>query len=330
MTKLSRSPFRFLAALFFLACFALASFPAEARVGGGRSSGFRGSRGFAPRTSQSQSGSFQTRPQGGYGSTATGTSPGYANPAASGMGGLGGGGGMLRGLMTGIAGGFVGSMLFRSLGFAGTGLPGGGGFGILEMLLLAGLVFLVFRLIAARRSPAFGADSFMASDSSFRRSSVPAPEQAGGEGEAVQVLRRYDPSFELSRFKDERVDDFVRMQNAWSSGDLSRVEPILAPELSESLQADLAGLKSQGRVNRLGSIALRGSELTEAWQEYGKEYATVRFRASLTDTVLDARTGAVLEGDPTEQVKFDECWTFSRSVDGPAGENPWKLTAIQQ
>lgn len=253
------------------------------------------------------------------------------------MGGLGGGGGgMLRGLMTGVAGGFLGSMLFRSLGFAGTGLPGGGGFGILEMLLLGGLVFLVFRMIAARRTPSYGSaygtdygtGHAAATEASARFAS--APEQAGGEGEAVQILRRYDSSFELSRFKDERVDDFVRMQNAWSSGDLSRVQPILAPELSESLQADLARLKSEGRINRLGSIALRGSELTEAWQEYGKEYATVRFRASLTDTVLDARTGAVLEGDPAEQVKFDECWTFSRHVDGPAGANPWKLTAIQQ
>src|SRR5881275_551618 len=48
--------------------------------------------------------------------------------------------------MTGLAGGFLGSMLFSHLGGLGTGL----GF-LLTLLIIGGLIFFVVRLLAGRR-----------------------------------------------------------------------------------------------------------------------------------------------------------------------------------
>ena len=83
---------------------------------------------------------------------------------------------------------------------------------------------------------------------------------------------------------------------------------------------------AQGRKNRMDNIALRESEITEAWTESGIDYITVRLHANLLDFTVDGKSGAVVQGSNSEPVEFEEFWTFSR----PVGPNPWKLAAVQQ
>ena len=74
------------------------------------------------------------------------------------------------------------------------------------------------------------------------------------------------------------------------------------------------------------NIALRATEITEAWTEQGQDYITVRLEANLLDYTVDEKNGMVVTGNKSEPVEFAEYWTFARSV----GPNPWRLTAIQQ
>lgn len=107
---------------------------AEARAGGGRSGGFRGSRSYsAPsRPSPSQPGQTQQRRE--------------ATPAQQPSPMMPQSGGFMRGLGVAILGGFLGSMLFSGLAHAGgLGGFGGSGFGMLEILLLAGLGYFLYR-----------------------------------------------------------------------------------------------------------------------------------------------------------------------------------------
>jgi predicted lipid-binding transport protein (Tim44 family) len=67
-------------------------------------------------------------------------------------------------------------------------------------------------------------------------------------------------------------------------------------------------------------------EISEVWQEAGKDFITVRFYANLLDYTTDEMSGAVVSGSKTEPVKFEEFWTFTR----PVGNNPWQLSAINQ
>src|SRR5512136_800926 len=104
---------------------------AWARAGGGMSSGSRGSRSYsspsrtysAPAPSPSSQPSAQPR-------TAPTPSP-IGQPAPA--------GGFLRGLAGGIVGGLLGGMLFRSLRFPGGPGGAGGGFGMMDLILLAGI-----------------------------------------------------------------------------------------------------------------------------------------------------------------------------------------------
>ena len=59
-------------------------------------------------------------------------------------------GGFLRSLASGLVGGLLGGMLFRSLGFAGG--ASGGGFGMMDLLLLAGVACLIYWVVRRMRA----------------------------------------------------------------------------------------------------------------------------------------------------------------------------------
>lgn len=112
---------------------------AEARAGGSRSFGSRGSRSYS-RPSVSNFPRSQTRQQ-----VAPAPTP-FRQQA---------GGGFLRSMAGGIMGGMLGSMLFSSFAGAGAGaggMGGGGGIGLFEIALLAGIGYLMYRFIRNRRT----------------------------------------------------------------------------------------------------------------------------------------------------------------------------------
>jgi predicted lipid-binding transport protein (Tim44 family) len=92
------------------------------------------------------------------------------------------------------------------------------------------------------------------------------------------------------------------------------------------LQTDASEMKQKKRINRLENIAVRTVDITEVWQEAGKDFITVRYYANLLDYTVDEDSGQVVSGSKTEPVKFEEYWTFTR----PVGNNPWQLSAINQ
>src|SRR5262245_65624241 len=107
---------------------------ADARAGGGRSGGFRGSRSYQSPSKPSQPNPSQPRRDAA-------PPPQQPNPFGSQSGGF------MRTFGTAMLGGFLGSMLFSGLahggGFGGVGGFGGSGFGLIEILLLAGLVYFL-------------------------------------------------------------------------------------------------------------------------------------------------------------------------------------------
>lgn len=302
-----------------LVCFLTLASVSEARIGGGRSSGSRGARSFGTRTyqsppaapSRSNLGNEQLPPGAGN------LPPPQTSP---GMGSFG------RGMMGGLAGGFLGSMLFGGMSQGmGGGMGGGGGFGLIEMLLLLGAGYWLYRTVMNRRGLGGNLNGQNAySGMSSGQSSLPAP--SGGE-EAQAALLGRGGSFDLSAFKDERTDDFMKIQAAWNYRDLSRLENLVSPELKRQLSSDIAELKSKGQINRIENIAVRGCTLIEAWDETGQTFATLRFRANLSDYTVEESSGAVVAGDKLQPVKFEEDWTFVKPA-GAAG-SAWILSAIE-
>jgi predicted lipid-binding transport protein (Tim44 family) len=245
--------------------------------------------------------------------------------------------GFLRGLAGGVIGGVVGGMLFRSLAIAGPGAGVGGGIGFFDIALLAGGAYLLYRFVAARRRPApapVGSGFFgMGAGQAEPRQGFQDPERWGSVSDArgpelgvgLSQIRQFDPSFDEARFRETAQDIFFRVQGAWTRRDLAPVEAVLGDEVRRTLQDDLDELERRGEVNRLENIAVRETQIVEAWQDQGQDLLTLRLLASLLDYTTD-ETGKVQAGSDCEPVKFEEYWTFTR----PIGAGSWKLTAVQQ
>jgi predicted lipid-binding transport protein (Tim44 family) len=295
---------------FFIGIMELDAF---ARVGGGMSSGSRGSRSFSS-PSRPYSAPAPSQPM-------TPQLPGQ-QPS------------MWRSLAMGVAGGFLGSMLFSGLSH-GMGMGGFGesGIGLFDIILIGGLLYILYMRIKRRKEAASavgysyqtGAAPSAGQQTGFADSSRDQGYAEGDVQTGLHHIRQMDPSFDEARYKDLCMDNFFKIQGAWINRDMTAVKNILTQEMFGILQKDADKLKAEKKINKLDNIAVRSVEITEAWQEGGMDFITVRFLASLLDYTV-SENGDVLSGSKTEPVKFEEYWTFTR----PVGNNTWQLSAINQ
>ncbi|MBR0811804.1 MULTISPECIES: Tim44 domain-containing protein [Bradyrhizobium] len=315
----SRNLFKTMAVVLALALpTALAISSADARVGGGGSSGSRGSRTYSappPTTtapgSASQFNRTYTQPGAGMNSAA-------AAPARGGMFGKAGG------FMGGLAAGFLGAGLLGML--FGGGLFGGlGGLSsILGLIIQIVLVVLVVRLAMSwwqRRhtpQPAYAnADAGAAPG--------PQPNQRSGLGGFGFGANANNAPLEI---KPDDYESFERLlgeiQAAWSNEDVAKLHTLATPEMVSYFEQDLAQNRTRNVVNKVTDVKLLQGDLAEAWREGETDYATVALRFALTDKTLDRNSGTVVAGSE-QPGEVTEVWTFARRPG-----SGWELSAIQQ
>jgi predicted lipid-binding transport protein (Tim44 family) len=255
--------------------------------------------------------------------------------------------GLFSGLMGGIAGfalgGLLGSMLFGGLGGLGRGF---GGFGLMELLLIAGALYLLWRFFIRRRDAAEPAYAMAGAPSRTQGASaygvadrvggdVAASSAGGGTATAEVVnldlerglghIRQMDAGFDPVRFADWARQQFAVVQNAVTTRDIAGIRDRLAPEMYGVLLTQCDELRAAGRTSRVERTDIARAEVTEAWQENGRDFVTVYLTGSLVDYTVDDRTGEVVEGSRTQPQTVQEFWTFTR----PVGPGAWKLSAIQ-
>ncbi len=334
------APLRFLALLTLVvaAGLYLTELDAFARAGGGMSSGSRGSRSFSspsrPLTSPSQ-------PRPGAPLTQPAPRPAPLTPAPATASPF------WRSMAGGVLGGFLGAMLFRGiLGAGGAGAAGeggaagmgGAGIGLMDILLLAAIGFGIYWWVKKRRAEQpVPAEGYYERQAGVGYSGPPMTEgttatqeplfqQDGDLERGLGYIRQMDARFDEAAFRELCTDNFFKVQAGWMNRDVDGIGGLLTTEMQNEFRKQLGQLKADGKINRLENIAVRTVEFTEAWQETGQDYVTVRFLANLLDYTVDERSGQVVEGSKTEPVKFEEFWTWTRSV----GPNAWRLSAINQ
>jgi predicted lipid-binding transport protein (Tim44 family) len=309
---------RVLLSLFFCLTLALAPSLAEARAGGGTSSfGSRGARTFernnaAPITRSmnpaATPGPQTTRPYGG----------GMAATAPA-----GGSFFQRHPFLTGLTGGFLGAALFSHLGGIGHFFGG-----ILQLLLIALLIFVAIRLLSGffgRRGPVG-----VGTGGGFGRSVVePMPRPVGAAVAPAPRFRGVDTTV-----NDSDLQAFQSLhqavQDAWSNGDLARLRQLMTPEMLGYFSEELTRNTSRGVRDIVSNVRLLEGDITESWDEGDLQYATAYLKWSAIDYLarLDRSLGApdyVAGGDPSRPIESEEIWTFVRRRGGN-----WLLSAVQQ
>jgi predicted lipid-binding transport protein (Tim44 family) len=239
------------------------------------------------------------------------------------------GGGLMGGLAGFALGGLLGSMLFGGLGH---GLGGFGGIGLLEMLLIGGAGYFLFRFLRNRQAqPAYaGATSAYGAGSERSWSpgggaTVEMPAAPSDLERGIDNIRTMDPGFDPATITDHLRRVYFVVQQAIGMRELAGVRDYLTPEMTTVLQAQCDRLRAARQTNRVEQLDIRRAEVSEAWQERGRDYVTVFIAATMVDYTVEDATGAVVDGSRTATQSIEDYWTFTR----PVGNNPWKLSAIQ-
>jgi predicted lipid-binding transport protein (Tim44 family) len=297
--------------------FALAPGLADARSGSGSSMGSRGSRtnaAPAPTTTAPSAAPMQrtTTPQ---------AAPGPNAATAGATAGMSQRSPFMSGLMGGLLGaGLVGLLL-------GGGLFGGiNGIGsflwlLVQVALLVLLGRFLWRLASRYMASRNGQPAYAGPPGVMARGAVPdgRPMSGGGGGAASQPALAIAPA-DYTAF--EQLLQLV--QTSWSRQDLNALRAASTPEMTGYFTDQLAEQSNRGVRNTVTDVKLEQGDLSEAWSEGGREYATVAMRFSMIDVTRDAG-GRVVDGNPEQRTEATEFWTFVRA---PGAR--WMLSAIQQ
>jgi len=300
----------------------LAISAADARVGGGGSSGSRGTRTFSAPPSTS------TAPSAAQPFNRTMAQPGSPGMGAAGAAGAAKGGFFNRpgmGMLGGLAAGFLGAGLLGML-FGGGMFSGLGGLSsIFGLILQIGLIIIVVRLAMSWWQRRHATASAYAG---------PAPGPAAGPGGGALNSLRTGTGFGLGsgsaplEIQPADYESFERLlgevQTAWSNEDVAKLHTLATPEMVSYFSKDLEENKARNDVNKVSDVKLLQGDLAEAWREGDTDYASVALRFSLVDKTLERGTNRLVAGSETP-TEATEVWTFLR----PRGSN-WELSAIQQ
>ena len=300
---------------------------AEARPGGGRSSGSRGSfSNSAPPSTNTTPGGAQTFQRSAPSSPA---SPSMAGPSAAGAAAQAARPSFARNMMMGIGAGLLGAGLFGMLsgsGFFGglASLAGMLGF-LLQIGLIVGIVMLAIRFFRRRSEP-----QLAGAGAPYARQGYDAPQpqttaaRMGGFGGGTAAVQ--PQPIELS---GEDFNSFERLlgeiNTAYSNEDEAGLRQRTTPEMFGYFDEDLSANAGRGVVDRVSDVKLLQGDLSQAWKEGDADYATVAMRFSLINAVYDRKSGKVVDGSATQTQEVSEYWTFLRERGGA-----WKLSGIQQ
>src|SRR5579859_2467018 len=287
----------------------LAVTSADARIGGGFSSGSRGSRTFSmPRSTNTAPNMAQPFNR----TFSQPNSPGMSSPTGRGLFNRGG-------LLGGLAAGFLGAGLFGML-FGGGLFSGIGGFssilGLLLQILL--IVFLVRMAMSWWQRRQMSGPAYAGAGGMGNTSNSNVGGMGFGLGSASTPLQIQPADYEAF----ERL--LVDMQAAYTNEDIARMRTLATPEMVAFFTDDIQQNRGRNQVNKVSDTRLLQGDLAESWHEGDSDYASVAMRFSMVDRHLDINTGRLVGGSE-QPVEATEVWTFVR----PRGGN-WMLSAIQQ
>jgi predicted lipid-binding transport protein (Tim44 family) len=302
----------------------LAVSAADARVGGGGSSGSRGTRTFSAPPSTS------TAPNAAQPFNRTMTQPGAPGMNAAPAAGAARGGMFNRpgmGMLGGLAAGFLGAGLLGML-FGGGMFSGLGGLSsIFGLILQVGLIIIVVRLAMSwwqRRNANQTASAYAG----------PSTGPDVGPGQGAPSYARTATGFgiganaaplEIVQADYEAFEKLLSdVQAAWSNEDVEKLHTLATPEMVSYFTKDLAENKAKNDINKVSNVKLLQGDLAESWREGDTDYASVAMRFALIDKTLERGTDRLVAGSETP-IEATEVWTFVR----PKAAN-WELSAIQQ
>ena len=128
---------------------------------------------------------------------------------------------------------------------------------------------------------------------------------------AIEALIARDRNFNANAFLDRVSIGFIRMQEAWTGQDLSKIRQFTSDGVHTRLTMQLDVMKSCGIRNITKDVHIVSMEIAQVESDWRYDAVHVRIRASACDYYVDAK-GQLIFGDPENSFPFTEIWSFLR------------------
>ena len=165
-----------------------------------------------------------------------------------------------------------------------------------------------------------------------KSSSGPKPQGAQVTAEArlrsCYDLSGVDPLFDPAKVEERLANIYVKIQNAWTDGDMEPVRPYFEDALFAQFERQLNALKSQGLVNHVDNVAVLECTARGWYKSEGKEYLVLKLRTRINDYTTD-RTGAVVRGAIDRELFMEYEYALSRP-EGTRTEEQTREVAVNQ
>lgn len=297
-----------------LLCFALPMGDAHAKKLGG---GFSLGKSYSTPSKPAAPGSANT--SGTSSNTAAKQQDSTANAAAPAAKPRSGFGGLMGGL---LAGGLLGALFF---GGAFEGIQ------IMDVLLVALVGFILFKLFMSRRTqaqpqpayagageaptgaaPQWGQQAEPVSESRFEPK-VPVATYSGGLGSQLGAQALNLPAwFNKNAFLEQACSHFTHLQSAWDRQDWDEIGSYTSPELFEALKKERAGLPAEQQTKVESVMA----DLVNFIEEGDQVVVSIHFY------------GWIREDEASGTTEFGELWHLSRDMSTENAD--WFIVGIEQ
>jgi predicted lipid-binding transport protein (Tim44 family) len=209
-----------------------------------------------------------------------------------------------------LMGGLLGSLLFGGMhGFAGPGL--------LDILIVGGLLFFLFRFLRARRMATQPAGSSAFSSTAFQDVRPQETSGTSGYGPASQQIpSSFEPpsipaGFDKEEFLKGAKAVYTRLQQSWDNRNLNDIREFTSPEVFQEISRQAEEEPTPGRTE----IVLVNANLLEVKSDEGQTVASVLYEVLMREST---------EETVARQVR--EIWHFREKAPGSS----WTLEGIQQ
>ena len=234
----------------------------------------------------------------------------------------------------------------------------GGGFGILDIVLLAAVAgFLILRLrnVLGRRNgheesrPTFDPfrkdkpedkqeDTVIQLPDRGRRDGAKArAERASDQGSktkapetpldaALTQIQLADRNFEPDGFTTGAKAAFEMIITAFAAGDTQTLRPLLSNDVYDDFSGAIKGRLDAKEALETTLIGIDSAEIIEAELQGKTAFVTTKFISQQVNVTRDA-AGEIVDGDPSQVTSITDIWTFARNT--RSRDPNWTLVATR-
>ena len=134
-------------------------------------------------------------------------------------------------------------------------------------------------------------------------------------GLSLSILKEKDPAFNEQAFLEKVGNDYVRMQNAWESGDWTPMRAIMTDSLYQQMARQLDELKQANLTNHVERIAILDARIRRYAQEGDNDVLVVRLSTRICDYTTNDKTGELVRGNKTKELFMTYDWKLIRQKD---------------